>query len=75
MIASLLSYLMPIGIAIMLGGDFFLKSFGLPEPQLYTQIKANKLNFFLILFLLNTMGASMLKTGAFEIILDGMWFT
>jgi hypothetical protein len=41
------------------------------EPEFYVTMKANKMTAFLLLFLLNNVGNSMLTTGAFEIFIDG----
>lgn len=41
------------------------------EPEFYQSMKNNKMTAFMLLFLLNNVGNSLLTTGAFEIFVDG----
>ena len=43
----------------------------IPEPYFITLIKTNKIMTFIALIYLNSLGSSMLASGAFEIYLNG----
>lgn len=73
-LGQVLSFLFMGGIAVLLGGDTIFQTLNIPEPELYQSMKANKMTSFLLLFLLNNVGNSMLTTGAFEIFIDGEYY-
>mmetsp|Transcript_5432 Transcript_5432/g.5586 ORF Transcript_5432/g.5586 Transcript_5432/m.5586 type:complete len:129 (+) Transcript_5432:341-727(+) len=70
-IANFTTYLWLTAIFLVVAGDTVFNTLGIPYPQFYTQIKENKMQFMIVMFLINSFGANMLKTGAFEIIFDG----
>lgn len=59
-----------LGIAVLFGGSTLFKLLGIGEPELYIKMKENPVTTFVCLFLVNTVGASQLSTGAFEIKLN-----
>ena len=71
MLAQVFSFFFLAGIALLLGGDMIFQMLSMQEPEFYVTMKANKMTAFLLLFLLNNVGNSMLTTGAFEIFIDG----
>lgn len=52
-------------------GETIFQMLKMEEPEFYQSMKANKMTAFMLLFLLNNVGNSMLTTGAFEIYVDG----
>lgn len=70
-IGQIMSFVFMAGIALLLGGETIFQMLNMPEPQMYQSMKANKMTSFLLLFLLNNVGNSLLTTGAFEIFIDG----
>lgn len=71
MLVQVFSFFFLAGIALLLGGDMIFQMLSMQEPEFYVTMKANKMTAFLLLFLLNNVGNSMLTTGAFEIFIDG----
>lgn len=71
LIASIASWTFIIGLAVLFAGDNIFGTLGVIPPEIYYTIKANKGLSFFALFMINTYGANMLSTGAFEISLDG----
>lgn len=69
-IASLSNIIWLVGIALLFVGKFVFKTLGIPEPEFYKVMKENPVPTFCALFVINTVGASQLSTGAFEIKLD-----
>mmetsp|Transcript_18611 Transcript_18611/g.31014 ORF Transcript_18611/g.31014 Transcript_18611/m.31014 type:complete len:136 (-) Transcript_18611:242-649(-) len=70
-LAQIFSFFFLVGIAVLFGGETIFKMLGMAEPELYVSMKNNKMTAFLLLFMLNNVGNSMLTTGAFEIFIDG----
>lgn len=52
-------------------GETIFQMLKMEEPEFYQSMKTNKMTAFMLLFLLNNVGNSMLTTGAFEIYVDG----
>jgi selT/selW/selH-like putative selenoprotein len=69
--ASLASYLWFAGILLIFGGSYIFQSINVREPRFVVWINENKIQTFMMLFLLNNVANSMLSTGAFEIYVDG----
>jgi selT/selW/selH-like putative selenoprotein len=59
------------GIAFLFAGSAIFKALGIPEPDIYKRAKENPVGAFVVLFMINSFGASQLSTGAFEIDVDG----
>lgn len=72
LLAQVFSFFFLAGLAILFGGDTIFPMLNMQEPELYVTMKNNKMTSFLLLFMLNNVGNSMLTTGAFEIFIDGM---
>ncbi len=70
-IAQLTSIMWIGGIFLMIGGSSIFSTLGIAEPAFYQFMKENQGMTMIGLFFLNSMGNSMLSTGAFEIYLDG----
>ena len=60
------------GIVLMLGGQSIFSALGMPTPQFYNWMQENKGMTMVGLFVFNSIGNSMLATGAFEIYVDGI---
>ena len=58
------------GILLLFGGSFIFKTIGIEEPGMYVAMKENPVASFVCLFVINSVGASQLSTGAFEIKLN-----
>ena len=69
-IASVSNAIWLVGIAVLFGGSAIFKFLGMAEPRLYIMMKENPVSTFACLFLINSLGASQLSTGAFEIKLN-----
>ena len=69
-IAAISNLIWLVGIALLFGGSFIFKALGVPEPGYYIAMKENPVLSFGCLFVINSVGASQLSTGAFEIKLD-----
>ncbi len=69
-ISSITGFIWFTGIAFLLGGSQIFKILGIPEPKLYIEFSNNKMTAFIILFVINNIGASLLSTGAFEMFLN-----
>ena len=54
-----------------MGGPNLCKMLNLPEPELMKKAREHPFQVFIGLFILNSMGASQLSTGAFEVYVDG----
>lgn len=59
------------GIILLLGGESIFSSLGMATPYFYTVMKENQGMSMIGLFIFNSIGNSMLSTGAFEIYVDG----
>jgi len=70
-LASICSYLWLFGILIIFAGSAICKSCNIQEPPALIWINNNRVQTFMMLFLLNNVASSMLATGAFEIYLNG----
>jgi thioredoxin reductase-like selenoprotein T len=71
MIAQFFSFIFLGGIVLLLAGETIFQTLKMEEPELFQTMKANKMTAFMLLFLLNNVGNSILTTGAFEIFVDG----
>lgn len=71
-IAAVTNLIWLLGIALLFAGTYIFKFFGIPEPRFYTTMKENPVMTFGCLFIINSMGASQLSTGAFEIKVDNV---
>mmetsp|Transcript_8507 Transcript_8507/g.11855 ORF Transcript_8507/g.11855 Transcript_8507/m.11855 type:complete len:141 (+) Transcript_8507:239-661(+) len=69
-IAQLTSFVWLVGIALLIGGSQVLKTLGIPEPDFIHWMDNNKGIVFVVLFMMNSIGNSMITTGAFEIYLN-----
>jgi selT/selW/selH-like putative selenoprotein len=69
-IAQFTSYIWLLGIVVLIGGSKMLKTLGIPEPDFIHWMENNKGIVFFGLFMLNSVGNSMITTGAFEIYLN-----
>ena len=70
-LAQICSFIFLAGIALLIGGDAIFRMLNTEEPEFYKSMKENKMTAFMLLFLLNNIGNSLLTTGAFEIYIDG----
>jgi selT/selW/selH-like putative selenoprotein len=70
-ISSICGWIWLGGIILIFAGSNLCQSFGIREPQLLTWINNNKIQTFMVLFMMNNVASSMLSTGAFEVYLDG----
>lgn len=70
LISKITSTLWFVGIVVLMGGEQILKLVGLNQPELLDFVSKNKVGIFFGLFLLNSLGASQLTTGAFEVYFD-----
>ncbi|CAM9408316.1 unnamed protein product [Ectocarpus fasciculatus] len=59
------------GIIMMFGGESIFSALGMAPPQFYRVLQDNKGMTMVGLFVFNSIGNSMLSTGAFEIYVDG----
>ena len=66
-IAAVSNLIWLLGIVLLFAGTYFFKALNVPEPKFYVAMKENPVMTFICLFIINTMGASQLSTGAFEI--------
>lgn len=69
-IAQLTGYLWLIGIVLLLGGDKIFQALGMETPEFVKEMIKNKPGAFLALFIMNSVGNSMVNTGAFEIFVN-----
>lgn len=70
MTASLTNMVWLVGISLLFAGSFIFKTIGMEEPKIYVAMKENPVATFVCLFVINSVGASQLSTGAFEIKLN-----
>jgi selT/selW/selH-like putative selenoprotein len=70
-LAQLFSFAFLAGILLLIAGDTIFPMLKMEEPEIYKTMKTNKVSAFLMLFLMNNIGNSLLTTGAFEIYVDG----
>jgi selT/selW/selH-like putative selenoprotein len=68
--ATIAGYLWIGGIALLLAGDIIFRTLGITPPSWYETMKANKVMCFIGLFIMNSLGSSMMTTGAFEVYLN-----
>lgn len=66
-IASITNTIWLLGIILLFGGSYIFKILNIPEPKIYLMMKENQVASFVVLFMMNSIGASQLSTGAFEI--------
>jgi len=59
-----------LGIALIIFGKSLFDIIGLPAPSFVDYISNNKVQTFVVLFVMNNIGHSYLATGAFEIYLN-----
>jgi len=69
-IAELSGILWMLGISLLIFGKSIFDIIGLPVPSFVDYITNNKVQTFIILFVMNNIGHSFLATGAFEIYLN-----
>lgn len=70
--ASLVGYAQMVLLALTLAGDFIFKSLNFEEhPAWFKWMKENKMQCFGLFMLSNSVAASFLQSGAFEVELDG----
>ena len=69
-IAEVAGTLWMLGIALIIFGKSIFDITGLPVPFFIEYIANNKVQTFIILFVINNIGHSLLATGAFEIYLN-----
>jgi len=69
-IAEIAGTLWMLGIALIIFGKSIFDITGLPVPFFIEYIANNKVQTFIILFVINNIGHSLLATGAFEIYLN-----
>lgn len=69
-VASLSNIIWLFGIALLFAGKFVFDTLGIPQPEFYKYMRENPVPTFVGLFIINTVGASQLSTGAFEIKVD-----
>jgi thioredoxin reductase-like selenoprotein T len=67
MIATLAGYIWFIGIALTMGGNQIFGALGMPVPDIVKTMNENKVPTFMTLFVINSLGNSLIATGAFEI--------
>ena len=72
LIASVTNTIWLLGIAVMFGGSYILKSLNIQEPKIYVMMKENQVVIYVALFMMNSIGSSQLSTGAFEISVNGV---
>mmetsp|Transcript_27337 Transcript_27337/g.82011 ORF Transcript_27337/g.82011 Transcript_27337/m.82011 type:complete len:142 (+) Transcript_27337:130-555(+) len=58
-------------VALFLGGEKIFQAFGAPTPPWYHSVAENKFMTFGMVWMANNVAASMVATGAFEIVVDG----
>ena len=66
-IASITNTIWLLGIFLLFGGSYIFKILNIPEPKILLMMKENQVASFVVLFMMNSIGASQLSTGAFEI--------
>jgi len=69
-LSNIMSFVWLAGLFLLLAGDNIFVSLGIPEPELFTQAKKNKMYVLFALFMLNNFANGALATGAFEIYID-----
>lgn len=55
------------GIALLFAGHSIFDFMGIKAPQFVNEIQNNKVTFFIVIFMINNFGNSLLSTGAFEV--------
>jgi hypothetical protein len=71
MIANICQVVWLGGILVLLTGSTICKTLKIEEPELFKTARENPFSTFIFLFIINSVGASQLSTGAFEVTLDG----
>lgn len=71
-LAAIANIIWLVGIALLFAGSYLFKAIDMPEPKFYISMKENPVLTFGCLFIINSLGASQLSTGAFEIKVDGV---
>ena len=66
LIASVTNAIWLLGIALLFGGSYIFMALNIQEPKVYIIMKENQVASFVVLFMMNSIGASQLSTGAFE---------
>ena len=69
-LAAIANIIWLVGIALLFAGSYLFKAIDMPEPKFYVSMKENPVLTFGCLFIINSLGASQLSTGAFEIKVD-----
>jgi len=69
-IAYITNIIWLLGIALLMGGPTICKVLNVAEPDLLKKAREHPFQTFIGLFILNSMGASQLSTGAFEVYVD-----
>ena len=69
-LAAIANIIWLVGIALLFAGSYLFKAIDIPEPKFYISMKENPVLTFGCLFIINSLGASQLSTGAFEIKVD-----
>mmetsp|Transcript_31075 Transcript_31075/g.52495 ORF Transcript_31075/g.52495 Transcript_31075/m.52495 type:complete len:137 (+) Transcript_31075:230-640(+) len=59
-----------IGVALLLTGSTIFDTLGIPMPEPIVQMNKNKPVAFFVLFVINSLGNSLMATGAFEIYIN-----
>jgi hypothetical protein len=70
MFAQMAGYVWILGIALLMAGNHIFRLLGINEPSWYQAMTENKLACFMGLFIINSIGTSMMTSGAFEVILN-----
>lgn len=71
MVVSAVGSLQMGAIVMLLFGSKIFEMLKMPEPELFGQMKENKMMTFMGIFMANSMANSLTSTGAFEVFLDG----
>lgn len=69
-LAQLANWLWIGGIGLLMAGGMLFDKMGISEPWWYKWMTENKMACFFGLFIINSMGAKLLTTGAFEVVLS-----
>ena len=70
-LASAATMIWLFGLLFLFGSNYIFESLGIVPPEFIKMILEQKTFCFIALFLLNSFGAGLLATGAFEISYNG----
>mmetsp|Transcript_90805 Transcript_90805/g.111159 ORF Transcript_90805/g.111159 Transcript_90805/m.111159 type:complete len:129 (+) Transcript_90805:161-547(+) len=71
MIANLAGTIFMVGLVLMFFGETIARSVNIPSfTQAMNWISQNKMQTFIIIYIINIFGSNMLNTGAFEVTLN-----